>query len=130
MLKIHLSPGVVGRSLLFWAVSPGEILCSRWSLQNIALLHVGVRDRGRPPSLGTASQRDGCSVATARIAADVGHARGWRLGIYRINLLLSIPRLCNTHFPKLEIKSFIVIIFYVSIGDRLGVILKHGYFYK
>gem|GEM_PF-5198977 len=42
-------------------MQPGEILCSRWSLQNVALVLCGVRDRGRPHSLGTASLRDGCS---------------------------------------------------------------------
>ena len=82
--------GVVRRSLLFRAASPSEILCSRWSLQNIALVLRGVRDHGRPYSLGTASQRDGCFRPPLASPADAGHARGWRLGIYRINLLLAV----------------------------------------
>lgn len=36
----------VGKALLFRAACPGEILCSRWSLQNIALILRDVRDRG------------------------------------------------------------------------------------
>ncbi len=41
-------------------MQPGELLCSRWSLQNIALVLPGVRNRRRPHSLGEASFRGGC----------------------------------------------------------------------
>jgi len=69
---------VVRRPLLFRGRErPGEILCSLRSRQNIALVLCGVLDRGRPPSLGTASQRDGCSLPATRIT-------GWRRACSRL----------------------------------------------
>jgi len=46
----------------------GDLPRSPSSPQSIVLVLFGVRNLGRPHSLGTTSQRDGCSLTAARIA--------------------------------------------------------------
>ncbi|WP_332450246.1 hypothetical protein [Methanoculleus sp.] len=75
---IRNGSGVVGSALLFRAVRPGERLCSRWSLQDVALVLCGVRDRERPHSLSTASQRDGWRRACSRLEAPIDAIDGSR----------------------------------------------------